>query len=265
MTFRPRTRLLRALTDWVMRAPVWHSSVAATGLAIAISVISAKSLLNWTGYSDFPLISWVPAVVMVPLILAPVLVSVLVGMAHELDDAKAALAKMALTDPLTGVANRRAFMDQAEIEVARHHRLSAPFAVLMLDIDHFKSVNDNLGHSVGDQVLCAIAAVGGVTLRAGDLFARYGGEEFIALLPATDHRDATLVAENLRAKVAGLDLALLGLQQGTTTSIGVAIFPTHASTLQGLFDEADRQLYLAKHAGRNCVSMKQPEISSKVA
>ncbi|WP_050799570.1 GGDEF domain-containing protein [Thiocapsa marina] len=160
-----------------------------------------------------------------------------------------ALADM---DPLTELLNRRRFSELAEIEFARAKRYSKPIAVIMLDIDHFKRVNDTYGHGVGDQVLKAIAE----RLRAvrvSDILARYGGEELVALCPETSAREAERLAERLRLALRGSAIDTTEGAIPMTASIGVAVLEDGVDHLDALVDRADQALYAAKSAGRDCV------------
>jgi diguanylate cyclase (GGDEF)-like protein len=158
------------------------------------------------------------------------------------------LQAMTVTDDLTGVANRRALMERTREEVERSTRHHHPLAALMIDLDHFKRVNDDLGHLVGDDVLRRVAACLRDGVRRVDMVARYGGEEFVVLLPETGRDDAVLVAEKLRAAVAALDLP-----HKLTISVGVAMCPEHAVAPPRLIDAADQALLAAKRAGRDRV------------
>ena len=153
---------------------------------------------------------------------------------------------------LTGLANNRSFRDVLKRYTALADRAGTPLSALMLDIDHFKKVNDNFGHDRGDQALAAIAAALAGGIRASDFAARYGGEEFVILLPNTDLEGALSVAETLRTAVASMPLAGIGL---LTVSIGVATMPDHATDADTLVRAADGALYLAKERGRNRVEV----------
>lgn len=162
------------------------------------------------------------------------------------------LVAEATTDPLTGVPNRRRFFALAEREVARAQRSGEPLAVLMLDIDHFKNVNDTWGHGVGDDVLRAVALTVDGTLREIDVFARYGGEEFIALVAGAPAVVAGL-AERIRGAVAGIVTAVPGGELKVTASIGSAGLVD--GDLTSAIERADDALYEAKRAGRDrCVA-----------
>jgi diguanylate cyclase (GGDEF)-like protein len=159
---------------------------------------------------------------------------------------------LADTDPLTELLNRRRFSELAEVEFARAKRYSNPIAVIMLDIDHFKQVNDTYGHGVGDQVLKAIAE----RLRAvrvSDILARYGGEELVALCPETSAEEAERLAERLCLALRERDIETTEGPIPITASIGVATLERGVENLDALIDRADQALYAAKSAGRNCV------------
>ena len=132
----------------------------------------------------------------------------------------------------------------------------SPLALLLLDLDHFKQVNDQRGHAVGDQVLANVGAVLQSVLRTGDFAARNGGEEFAVLLPGTEIGAALEIAERVRAAIA--EISLPGSDVSVTASIGVSGFPDHASTLDRLERLADAALYLAKRLGRNRVELAEP-------
>jgi diguanylate cyclase (GGDEF)-like protein len=158
---------------------------------------------------------------------------------------------LARTDPLTGASNRRNFFDLAahELDVAR--RYGHPLSVVLFDVDHFKQVNDALGHQAGDETLRSVVAVAGRHLRQADVLARYGGEEFIALLPCTGGEGALVVAERLRQDIAAAELP--GGHGGLrlTVSCGVAELRAGDETVDQLVLRADHALYAAKRAGRN--------------
>jgi diguanylate cyclase (GGDEF)-like protein len=159
---------------------------------------------------------------------------------------------MAMTDSLTQAPNRRALMQQAEQALAR--RSALPLALLMIDVDHFKRINDSHGHPAGDEVLRAVAALLAGRLRRPDILGRYGGEEFCVLAPETDRDGALKLAESLRATVAAAALAADATVLQVTISIGFALCPPGAQRqLPELLAEADCALYAAKQAGRNRV------------
>jgi diguanylate cyclase (GGDEF)-like protein len=150
--------------------------------------------------------------------------------------------EQALTCPLTGLPNRRALEMALEREAARVERGEKPFALILLDLDDFKRVNDERGHQEGDGLLRRVAQYLKSHVRQGDLVGRWGGEEFVVLLPATDLPGAERLAERLREGIAAL---------GVTASFGVALYQ---GDLQGLFLRADQALYQAKALGKNRVA-----------
>lgn len=167
---------------------------------------------------------------------------------------QAELERQARTDYLTGIANRRYFLEQGEAELARADRYGNPLSVLMLDIDHFKAVNDGYGHAVGDQVLQKMSGILVAMLREIDISGRLGGEEFAVLLPETNHGKAIEAAERLRAAVADSHILLeSGQVLRFTVSIGVATLMDKNTNIGNLLNLADKALYHAKHSGRNKV------------
>jgi diguanylate cyclase (GGDEF)-like protein len=168
-----------------------------------------------------------------------------------------AIAEMrAATDSLTGLPNARAIRDTVKRMVAQAGRTSAPLAAALLDLDHFKQVNDSFGHGRGDDVLAAVGAVLRDELRGSDFVGRMGGEEFVMLLPGTDRAGAVEAAEKIRAAIAALSVP--GVEREITISIGIAVIPEHAGDADGLLREADRALYAAKEGGRNRVAVAVP-------
>jgi diguanylate cyclase (GGDEF)-like protein/PAS domain S-box-containing protein len=163
------------------------------------------------------------------------------------------LKRLATTDPLTGAANRRAFLDKAEKELQRSRRYSLPLTIMMLDIDHFKRVNDTYGHAAGDDVLRSMVGTCNTILRENDVFGRLGGEEFGALLIQTDRDDAMHVAERMRSQ---LEATTVETDEGPisfTVSIGLHTEIAGARPLEDIMVKADRALYHAKRTGRNKV------------
>ena len=159
---------------------------------------------------------------------------------------------LASTDSLTGVLNRRAFMERMDLEAHRAVRQKSGFSLLMADIDHFKQVNDTRGHLVGDRVLMEIGALIQTQIRSEDVLARFGGEEFAVLVREIPPPGVMVLAERIRAAVEEMRVKCTGGDVTVTVSIGVQTV-RGGSTLveQGLIDAADRLLYRAKATGRN--------------
>jgi len=159
----------------------------------------------------------------------------------------------ALYDALTKACNKRHFLDRLPVEISYAKRHGTPLALLMLDVDHFKEVNDRHGHIAGDHVLATIAQIVRAALRTEDLFARYGGEEFCVLCRDTTPDKAALLAERLRSKVETHSFEHSRRQIRVTISIGVAAWTEEGDTPTQLMADADAALYEAKRAGRNRV------------
>jgi len=155
----------------------------------------------------------------------------------------------ALRDPLTGVQNRAALTAAVEREVDASRRHGTPLAMLVFDIDHFKRINDNYGHSYGDDVLRAVAHTAQSTIRRCDQLFRYGGEEFVVLASYTDQEGARQLAERIRRDIEAIG-SVGGRDVCITVSLGVALIPP-GETADDLFDRADQALYRAKQGGRN--------------
>lgn len=173
---------------------------------------------------------------------------------HQLYSKVATLSELALTDELTKVANRRCFVDSVEAELARCQRNENPAALLLLDLDFFKSVNDTYGHQAGDEVLKATANRIKKVLREYDIFGRIGGEEFAVFLSETDPATALHVAQRVRVILADYPMKAGNAELCVTTSIGIAL--THGeSNFEELYLQADSALYMAKRNGRNRVEL----------
>lgn len=171
------------------------------------------------------------------------------------------LRSLAMTDFLTQALNRRAFTMRAQQEMAATQRSGAPLALLMIDIDHFKQINDQYGHATGDMVLEEVARTITGNLRTQDTVGRYGGEEFGVLLPGTDQAGALVTAEKLRQAVAGKRYAVGSESISVTISTGITVCTATCARCQSdiskLMDDADKALYQAKHDGRNRTAVKQ--------
>jgi diguanylate cyclase len=182
---------------------------------------------------------------------------------RDLDSAK----QEAKTDGLTGLSNRRTFDAELRRLAEEADATRTPLSLMLLDIDHFKSVNDTLGHSVGDQVLKLVARIVTEGVKGQDVAARYGGEEFAVILPRTCLKDAITVAEHIRTTVAGRALINRNNDEKlgrVTLSAGVAELQRN-ETLASLINRADEGLYMAKRSGRNRVIAKPVTIEAKVA
>ncbi|WP_439815278.1 diguanylate cyclase [Zavarzinia sp. CC-PAN008] len=172
---------------------------------------------------------------------------------------EAELKRTAATDPLTGAFNRRHFFERADLELRRLRRTATTLAVLMLDVDRFKVINDTFGHDLGDEVLRRLTAVTRQTLRETDELARFGGEEFALLLPDTDSAKAFETAERLRRILALVEIDLGDAEPlRFTVSIGVSIVGPEEETIEPALKRADQALYRAKREGRDRVVLSTP-------
>jgi diguanylate cyclase (GGDEF)-like protein len=168
------------------------------------------------------------------------------------------LQALSATDPLTGVPNRRSLDERLAIEIARMTRYGSPLSLVMVDLDHFKALNDHHGHAAGDAVLRGVAEILDSEKRLGDMVARYGGEEFVAVLPHSDAAAALAWAERVRARLASTSFDLSGQHLAITASFGVASGRNDEDSSETLLRAADEALYEAKAAGRNQVALAPP-------
>jgi diguanylate cyclase (GGDEF)-like protein len=156
-------------------------------------------------------------------------------------------------DALTNLYNRRTFEELLQKQLARSKRTQAPFALSIVDIDHFKKFNDTYGHEVGDEVLRQVANCLKDSVRINDVVARYGGEEFVVIFTDTEDGGARIVADRLRQRVEGMELRVGFQALHVTISVGVAVYPNHGTARDALIEHADEALYRAKNGGRNKV------------
>lgn len=227
------------------------------GLVAMLLVLGLRAAAALSGYAEFaqPQNAIAPHPVQIISFIG-IMATALVGsvgfilMVKERTDRE--ILELAMTDSLTGIPNRRALMELAEHALAR--RGGAPMALMMIDVDHFKRINDTLGHPAGDAVLKQVARLLAGRLRGGDVLGRYGGEEFCVLAPDTDTEGARTLAESLRDIIAYRPLHAENNELKVTVSIGVACCPNDKTReLKDLLAEADAALYAAKEAGRNRV------------
>jgi diguanylate cyclase (GGDEF)-like protein len=179
-----------------------------------------------------------------------------------------ALREQVITDPLTGLYNVRHFRTALDIELERTQRTSIPTALMMIDLDHFKQVNDEWGHEVGNQVLKLTARLIKQVTRQLDIQCRYGGEEFVVILPSTSLLLASQVAERLRQLIEDCEIEVEDKILKVTTSIGLSVRLSHETGgASELIKAADECLYQAKQAGRNqvCFAGKEPEEEATVS
>jgi len=176
----------------------------------------------------------------------------------QLQSEKDKLEELAYTDPLTGLSNRRFFLEEMKRVLEAAKRYNEPLTVMILDVDNFKRINDEYGHDVGDMVLKKLADVIRNNIRSSDIAARWGGEEFVIALPKTDEKGALMVAERIRQEFKRSKVKINGEEVGTTVSIGVASFE-EGYDLDRLIKEADEALYEAKRTGKDKVVIRREE------
>ena len=273
----------RALTAWFAYPgpEIWFTRpvtvVIAVGCAALFSVLNA-TLVAVAAHAAEPSVRWrevlwdserlildvtelcVGVLVTIACALSPVLLFVALppvillqrSLLHQ------QLRAAARTDAKTGLLNAAAWQREADIEASRVLRTRGSLALLVVDIDHFKRVNDTYGHLVGDQVLAALAGAFRQQVRDSDVVGRFGGEEFVVLLPGADGAEAAKVAERLREQVGATPVDTASGEVRVTVSVGVAVFGPHGDDVPGLLARADRALYRAKESGRNQVRVFDP-------
>jgi diguanylate cyclase (GGDEF)-like protein len=244
-------RFLRAM---VLRFGRWKTCVAVTLIGMLASLAMSLVINLLIGRSAHEL--WVSLLMSagIPALIAPPVTWLVISLLQDAERARRAAEWLAVTDPLTGAFNRRHFFVVGERRFAHSRQALEPVCVLLLDVDNFKSINDQHGHATGDRVLIEVARACKVSLRDADLLARYGGEEFVALLPATDLPEALQVAERVRTSVADTQVATDGgAVVRPTVSVGVAMLAAGLVSFDGLLAQADAAMYDAKRSGKNRV------------
>lgn len=238
---RPRSAIVILVLGWCALA--WS-----LGLTTENSALLTTNRMNAASASALALL--VSVLLWRRYVQAELLQRALTDSNRQLEQQRAELETLATRDPLTGLFNRREFVRQAEQELARAQRQGSALSLLMVDLDHFKSINDRFGHPTGDEVLRHVAQLMTRTVRKTDRVARFGGEEFVLMLPDTPEADALHLANKLRQTLADTPIASLGIP--VTASIGLASMPAGALlTLNALLQHTDQAMYQAKHQGRN--------------
>jgi two-component system, sensor histidine kinase LadS len=233
------------------RAAGWF--LIAWGMLETCAIVTAVKLLIGTAeHSEQLLYYWLP----LSTVAAAILVAL--GVADRLRDQRAALTdaeRRAQTDPLTGVLNRRSLIERLDAACLRARARGLPIALLFIDLDHFKEINDSYGHAAGDACLSAIIDPIQTELRQSDVIGRYGGEEFVVILSSADITAAHPIAERIRHRVAEVRIEGFGAPIGLTCSIGVATSDTLGVWGEHLIAQADAAVYAAKRSGRNRVQI----------
>ena len=228
---------------------------AATFCAVLLSLLLTVFLNIWLR-GHVPLVDLIIGG-LIPLIVSPIALYGFVTLVHQLDLTETHLRRLVSEDELTGVYSRRHILSLAEQEWERASCHEMPFSLLLLDVDHFKQINDTYGHEVGDTVLQRLTQVCRSQLRSSDAFGRIGGEEFLVLLPKTGEGGAIGVGEHLRSALETTELYVGGQPLQITISLGAASKQPHTPDLKALLKDADDALYTAKSMGRNQLRINQ--------
>lgn len=231
--------------------PTWLS----VGCIVAVSVVASLALtLAFTvpliGPND-SVATYIGIAIAVPVMVALPVSGFVLRLMHDLEAARHEAQLLASTDLLTGALNRRRFLEVAQRELQRAGHGDHRIALLLMDIDDFKHVNDRHGHEAGDVVLKRVVELCEAVLRPGDHFARWGGEEFVALLTGLELEDAVVVALRMRDDIAGAHIPLGSAAVRLTVSVGVVVNDHPSETLDRMIARADLAMYEAKRAGKN--------------
>jgi two-component system, sensor histidine kinase LadS len=250
------TTLVVAFLAWRQnnRAAGWF--LIAWGLLEAFTIATALHLLLSTGTASRALLYYG-----LPLSMVAAAVLIALGVADRLRDQRLALTdaeRRAQSDALTGVLNRRSLLERLDSSCLRARARGLPIALLFIDLDHFKQINDSRGHPAGDACLKAIITPIQAELRQSDVIGRYGGEEFVVILSSADVAAARPIAERIRERVAAIRVAGFGQPIQLTCSIGVATSDMLGVWGEHLIARADEAVYAAKRSGRNCVQVALP-------
>lgn len=241
--------------EWLLRTPRLAATAAFVGVAVSSSLLITALAMLMTGIEGRGFGIGLAIATVAPLAVATPAGWLIMTLLRDVHEARLDAQRLARTDPLTGTLNRRHFAELAEREFERARRTGGTLALLLLDLDDFKRINDNHGHAAGDAVLKAAAAAVAGRLRMVDVLARWGGEEFVVLLPGTPQAEALRVAERLREAVLAVATPIAdGHTTRTSTSIGVAVAERGTGSLPALVAAADQAMYAAKQGGRNRVA-----------
>lgn len=253
---------LETLVEMIVDHPELHEELDVLAMEVEDTLAFIYSQLHQLNHAAAAeqrrLTRWLSIAVVALGLLVLIIIGVLLWTIDKIVGQKASLERLTLTDTLTGLPNRRAMVQRMEQTLSMAQRNGRPVSVALIDADHFKAINDEDGHPVGDAVLRTLAQHLGQQVRQADLLARIGGEEFGLLMPETDERGATELCERLRQSVENLPLPVVRSGPNVTVSIGVATgYPDKGLNFNTLYFKADQALYAAKRAGRNQV-VSQP-------
>jgi diguanylate cyclase (GGDEF)-like protein len=240
------------MLKYVLRYGVLNVVIVITFITVLLSAV--MTMLIFLSFGELLTRAGIFSSIIIPLIIAPIVTLYLASAVLESHILKEKMYDLATIDQLTGVKNRRAFMEAAisyyKIAVRNNHI----FSVVLLDLDHFKKINDTFGHLVGDEVLRSIGNVFCKSVRTSDIAGRYGGEEFMFILPEVGRESVKTFTDKLHEEISDTCVDHNGSKVNVTVSIGVAIYDTSndAASFENLLDQSDKMLYKAKRKGRNC-------------
>jgi len=247
--------VIPVLLSSILLPPVITALVAGiqiTALAYVLSLMPVSANINWISFLNFTIIASA-----ISTLTSIIRLRDQKQIAHQrrlLVESEAKLREESIRDHLTGLFNRRYLDETLDREIRRAKRAAIPVGVIMMDIDHFKHLNDKFGHAAGDIVLQEVSKLLISKIRYADIVCRYGGEEFVIVMPEASLETTHRRAENLRMEVKGLELFFKNQNLGSITlSSGVAVFPDHGVTGQAVLQSADTALYAAKRSGRDRV------------
>jgi diguanylate cyclase (GGDEF)-like protein len=218
------------------------------GLTLVLLFSSATPTFNWFSFLAYIFLTSVFSILANSIIQSNM--KQIESQAHQLAMNESLMREQSIRDDLTSLFNRRYLVETLKREIQRAARKQASLGIIMLDVDHFKHINDTLGHAAGDTVLLKLGKFIAEQVRQSDIACRYGGDEFILVLPDASRETATERARQLRGGVKNLNTSVI-----ITISLGIAVFPDNGTNGETLLQSADRALYQAKHDGGNCVSV----------
>lgn len=259
MTHTDNARILQRhpLRTLITRLGPVRAAVLSTAFSVAASVLITCVVMSFVHAADWTL--GLSLATFIPAGVAPIVSFTTFRLVHQLDDAETRMRELAATDELTRLPNRRHFMKHAAMEMEHARRHGHPVTILVIDLDHFKAVNDTLGHRAGDDVLRHFGTILANSVRYSDMVARVGGEEFYAILPNSDEAGAAVVARRILDGVGREPIQTVAGPVSTTASIGVArATDPAAEQLEELISCADIALYQVKHGGRNGFAIYRP-------
>jgi polar amino acid transport system substrate-binding protein len=224
---------------------------------VLISVGITYAVFRLFGIEELSLVHTMYLAAFIPSLIAPVVVFVPLRLIEQLKATESMLEEASQKDYLTGVNNRRRLLELLEREFSASQRYRFPLSLVLMDIDHFKNINDEYGHQTGDYVLKRYCQLVSSAIRTNDIFGRYGGEEFMLVCPHTDLQGAMHLLNRLKSDIGSYEFSSNGHPLTVTSSFGVAARSDSFKNLASFINASDRALYQAKNAGRNCIKLYQ--------